>query len=529
MTQRGPCRTAAAAALATWLLALAPPHPARSQPITVAVAGGPSSLDPHYQNVSLNIQVSAHFYDALVAMDAHARPMPGLAESWRPVGEHAWEFKLRSARFHDGSEFTAQDVAYTLSRLPTVNSPSSFRTYTNAIKAVEVVDPHTIHIDTGTVYPLLPIDMAGVFILPHGLGPQPATEDFNSGKLVIGTGPYRLISYRPGDRVEMARNETYWGPKPAFGQVIYRIIGNGAARTASLLAGDAALIDQVPPADLAGLAQNKAVKLWQATSLRVIYLMLEQSRDGAEPEVSGPQGEPLTVNPLRDLRVRRALSMAINREAIVSQVMEGSAIATGQLLPAGSFSYVPDLPPPTYDAARAKALLAEAGYPNGFRITLHSPKDRYPNDAKVAQAVGQMWTRIGVQTAVEASPIAVIDSHINKQDYPAAVLGWSTASGEASNALRALVATYDINLGRGTANRARYSNVALDALITKASSTADDAAREQLLQQATRLAMEDVALAPLYHQKNNWATRSDLTYRASADEGTRVFNLRPAE
>eukprot|EP01037_Dinobryon_pediforme_P001342 gene1342-1359_t len=514
-----------AAGLAVSLLTLPVLRGAAAQSVTVATSGGPSSLDPHYQNVALNIQVSAHFYDRLVGMDERSRLVPGLAESWRPISDRVWEFKLRHTRFHDGSAFTAEDVAYTLTRLPTVNSPSSFRTYTNAIKNVEIVDAHTVRIETGSVYPLLPTDLAGVFILPHGLGPQPAIEDFNSGKFVNGTGPYRLISYKPGDRLLMERNDAYWGPKPAFSQVVLRIIGNGATRVAALLSGDVAMIDSVPPSDIAGLSQNKAVKLWQATSLRMIYLMLEQSRDGPEPEVSGPNGEALSVNPLRDLRVRRALSIAVNRDAIVSQVMEGVAIPTGQFLPPGSFSYVPDFPPPAFDAARAKALLAEAGYPNGFRITLHSPKDRYPNDAKVAQAVGQMWTRVGVQTSVQADPIAVIDSHINKQDYPAALLGWSTASGEASNSLRALVATYDIGLGRGTANRSRYSNPSLDAMITKASSTADDAARELLLQQATKMAMDDVALVPLYHQKNTWATRSGLRYRASANDSTYVFSL----
>jgi peptide/nickel transport system substrate-binding protein len=503
--------------------------PGLAQNVTVAVGAPVTSIDPHYHTLTPNEQLDSHIFERLVEMDPHARPIPGLAESWKLVDERTWEFKLRTTKFHDGTPFTAQDVAYTLARIPTVlNSPGSFTIYTKPITGVEVVDDHTIRLRTAGVYPLLPIDLSQVFIIPHGLGPNPATEDFNSGKNAIGTGPYRFVSYKNGDRIEMERNDGYWGKKPAWQHVTYRIISNDAARTAALLSGDVQLIDSVPTSDIAKLHSDPKLKVWQTVSLRIIYLMLDQSRDGAEPYVTGPNGEVLAKNPLKDVRVRRALSMAINRDAIVDRVMEGAAIPSGQFLPPGSYSYVPGLNPPKYDVAKAKALLAEAGYPNGLRITLHSSNDRYLNDAKIVQTVGQMWSRIGIQASVEPSPWANFVGHANKQDYSVFLLGWGTSTGEASNPLRSLVATFDAAKGRGTVNRARYSNPALDALIDKAVTTADDGAREKVLMEATKLAMDDVAIIPLHNQKNTWASRANLTYVPRADEETHVFDLRPA-
>jgi peptide/nickel transport system substrate-binding protein len=280
---------------------------------------------------------------------------------------------------------------------------------------------------------------------------------------------------------------------------------------------------------VAKLAADKRVSLAESVSLRIIFLTLDQSRDGTPPFITGPNGEKLDHNPLKDRRVREALSIAINRPAIVDRVMEKAAIPAGQFLPPGSFSYVPDLPPPAYDPARAKKLLAEAGFPNGFRITLHGPNDRYVNDAKIIQSVDQMWSRIGVQTSVEGITWTSFISRANKQDFSAYLLGWASSSGEASNPLRSLVATYNPAKGRGAVNRGRYSNPALDALIDKAMVTGDDEAREKILQDATRMAMQDVALIPLHIQKNIWGMKAGLTYVARADETSRAQDVRPAK
>jgi peptide/nickel transport system substrate-binding protein len=499
---------------------------ASGQTLSIASSAPVTSIDPHYHTFAPNESFSSHVYERLVSRDAAGVMIPELALSWKTLDDHTWEFKLRDAKFHDGTPFTAEDVAYTLNRVPRVkNSPASYSIYTKAVKGTEVVDAHTILLHTDGPYPLLPNDLANIFIIPHELGPDPATEDFNSGKNAIGTGPYRFVSYNPGDRIEMERSDDYWGPKPFWKHVTYRIISNDAARTAALLAGDVGIIEFVPPTDLPSLRKDARVTLAEVVSNRSIYLWLDHSRDGPTPFVTGPNGETLDKNPLKDLRVRQALSLAINRQGIVDRVMENAAIPTGQYLRPGSYSYVPDLKPTPYEPDRAKALLAEAGFPKGLRITIHGPNDRYVNDAKIIQAVAQMWQRIGVQTTVDAMPWNTYVARAGKLEFSVFLLGWGVGSGEGLNPLRAQLATWNPARGLGTANRGRYSNPAVDTLIDQAMGTMDDGAREKTIQKAMKLAMDDVPVIELHLQKNIWATRKGLTYEPRVDEATLAMGV----
>jgi peptide/nickel transport system substrate-binding protein len=279
---------------------------------------------------------------------------------------------------------------------------------------------------------------------------------------------------------------------------------------------------------VARLRSDQRVTLSEITSLRIIFLALDHSREGATPGITTNDGRPTERNPLRDLRVRQALSHAIDRPAIAERIMEGAAIAAGQFLPPGSWSAVPGLEPPRFDLDRARALLREAGYPDGFRITLAGPNDRYVNDARIIQAIGQMWTRAGIRTTVEAVPWAAYVPRAGRQEFSAFLFGWGSASGEASSPLRSLVATFDRERGLGASNRGRFSNPEMDRLLDEAMRTMDDNARERLLQQATRIAMEDVGIIPIHIQKNIWALRRGFTMEARADELTRPQDVRPA-
>ncbi len=501
-----------------------------AQDLAVASSAPVTSIDPHYHTLAPNESAHVHLYNRLVTRDAAGKLVPDLAVSWKLIDDNTWEFKLREAKFHNGAPLVADDIAYSIARVPKVkNSPASFQIYTRAVVAHEIVDPRTIRLKTATPYPLLPIDLSQIFIIPRGLGDEPATEDFNNGKNAIGTGPYRFVSYKPGERIEMERNETYWGPKPHWKKLNYRIVSNDGARTASLLAGDAGIIEFVPPQDLPNLRKDPRVTISEVVSNRSIFLWFDHGRDGPTPYVTGPNGETLAKNPLKDRRVRLALSIAINRPAIVERVMENAAIPTGQYLRPGAFTYVPDLKPHAFDAAKAKELLKEAGFPNGMRITIHGPNDRYVNDAKIIQAVAQMWQRIGVQTTVEALPWANYVARAGKQEFSVFLLGWGVSSGEGLNPLRAQIATWNPQRGLGTANRGRYSNPAVDTLIDQAMATMDDGAREKIVQNAMRLAMEDVPVIQLHLQKNIWATRKGLTYEARVDESTQAMGVKPAK
>ena len=529
MTSRA--RAAAAGAiLSAFALACGGPVALAQQPaLTMAVGAPVTSLDPHYHQLSPNNAAASMIFDRLVNTDERSRLVPGLATEWRAVEPTVWEFRLRpGVRFHNGQEFTADDVAFTIARVPNVpNSPSSFAIYTRPIRAVEVVDPLTIRFRTESPYPLLPMDFSNVFILDRQTHEGAATEDYNSGRVAIGTGPYRVLSHRNGDRIEFERNDGYWGDRPAFARVTYRMITNDAARTAALLAGDVDFIDQVPTSDLARLRQDQRVALSETTGLRIIFIGLDHLRTEASPFVADNNGQPIPRNPLKDVRVRRALSIALDRQAIVDRVMEGAATPAGQFLPAGIYSHVPDLGPPRPDPEGARRLLAEAGFPQGFRIQLNAPNDRYINDARIAQAVGQMWTRIGVRTAVEAQPWTAFIARASRQEFSAFLIGWGS-NPEGSHPLRNLVATWDRERGWGASNRGRYSNPELDRMIEQALTELDDAKRERILQDAQRLAMEDVAIIPLHIQTNIWAMRRGLAHTPRADELTRAQDVRPA-
>jgi peptide/nickel transport system substrate-binding protein len=204
-------------------------------------------------------------------------------------------------------------------------------------------------------------------------------------------------------------------------------------------------------------------------------------------------------------------------------------VPSGQYLPPGVYSYAPDIKPPPYEPEEAKKLLAEAGYPKGLHIALHGPNDRYVNDAKIIQAVGQMWTRIGVQTEVDPLPWTSFVGQANKQAFSAFLFGWGTGTAEASDPLIAQNATFNPTKGWGAANRGRYSNPDVDKLIEQALGTADDAAREKVLQQAQKVVFDDTALIPLHIQKNIWATRTGLTYVPTVGEDLHLVDVRPAK
>jgi peptide/nickel transport system substrate-binding protein len=496
--------------------------------LSIALGGDVTSIDPHFHNLTPNNNVGAHIFDTLVMKEASGKIKPGLAESWRVVDELTWEFKLRKGvRFHDGSNFTAADVVFSLDRVPNVpNSPSPFTTYTKQVTEKIVVDPWTIRLKSAAPYPQMPNDMSTVLIVSAKSAANATTEDFNSGRATIGTGPFRFVRWQKGDRIELARNDAYWGQKAPWDKVTFRIITSDPTRVASLMAGEVRAIENVPTGDLAKLAASKDLSIYRTVSVRLMYLHLDTARDRT-PFATDKAGKPLDRNPLKDLRVRRAMSKAINRQALVERVMEGAAVSSGQLMPEKFFGHTPALRPEPYDPDGARKLLAEAGYPDGFGLTLHGPNNRYVNDEQIAQAIAQMLTKIGIQTRVDAMPSSVFFTRASKPEFSFILAGWGAETMEASSPLKALLATFDKAKGMGAANRGRYSNPKLDALLEKALATVDDAQREKLLQQATEIGVGDLGVIPLYHQHNLWAARRGIAYDARADERTFAHEFRP--
>jgi peptide/nickel transport system substrate-binding protein len=501
-----------------------------AKPLTIGLASEPTAMDPHFHNLGPNNSLSTHIYDQLVLMDEKQNLQPGLAISWKPLDDTTWEFKLRQGvKFHDGTPFNADDVLFTFERAPNVEgSPSSFGTYTKG-KTLKKIDDYTVHIVTERPYPLMPNDVSAVHIVSKKHGAGAKTADYNSGKAAIGTGPYRFKEYVPGDRIVIQRNEDYWGAKPEWTEVTFKPIKSGPSRVAALLAGDVDLIEGVPTVDIERLKKEKDLALSQGISNRVIYLHLDHDRD-ASPFVKSKDGGAIT-NPLKDQRVRLAISKLINRDLIVSRVMEGVAIKAGQLLPEGFFGVSKKLKPLEYDPDGAKKLLAAAGVGDGFQLTIHGPNDRYINDAKIAEAIGQMMTRAGIRTEVVTMPRSVYFKRASRggpngtPEFSFVLVGWGSGTGEASSPLKSLLHTYDKSRGFGASNRGRYSNPEVDKLIEDALATVDDAKRQELLAKATEAAIEDVGIIPLHYQVNTWAARKGLKYRARTDERTRAMEV----
>lgn len=499
--------------------------------LRIGLGTEPTSIDPHFHNLSPNNSLARHMFDRLVLTDETQQLIPGLAESWKPIDDTTWEFKLRKGvKWHDGSPFTADDVIFTMERAPNVpNSPAGFGLYAKGKTAVKV-DDYTVHFKTESPYPLMANDLATICIVSKKHGEGATTEDYNSGKAAIGTGPYKFKEYVPGDRIVMTRNDDYWGDKPAWDTVTLKPIKSSPSRVAALLAGDVDVIEQVPTTDIERLKGDENVTLSQGTSNRVIYLHLDHFRDDS-PFIKAKDGGSIK-NPLMDLKVRQAISKAINRPAIVERVMEGVAIPAGQLLPKGFFGVSPNLKPVEYDPEGAKKLLAEAGLKDGFQMTIHGPNDRYINDAKIAEAVAQMLTRVGIDTKVETMPRSVYFKRASRggpddtPEFSFILVGWGAGSGEASSPLKSLIATYNKDKGMGTANRGRYSNPEVDKLIEDALATVDDAKRQDLLAKATEVAINDGAIIPLHYQVNTWGTRKGLTYNARSDEGTLAMEVK---
>lgn len=481
-----------------------------AQSLSIAFADPLSSLDPQLNNHAGDRSVDLHFWDLLIE-NKDNKLQPGLALSWKALDDKTWEFKLRrDVKWQDGKPFGAEDVIFSYQRARNVpGSVASYAGYLRTIESMNAKDPYTLVIKTNIPNPDLPLNLASIHIVSKHVGEKSSTEDYNSGRAMVGTGPYKFISYTPGDRVMMARNDGYWGGKPAWQQVSYRYINNGPARTAALLSGDVDVIDKVSVSDLAKLKQSPNISVFPYAGLRVMLLQ-PSFKPGPNPYITDNAGKPLDKNPLLDVRVRRALSLAINRQAVVGRILQNTASVANQWMPKNTFGYNPEVKDIPFDPEQAKKLLAEAGFKDGFKLTIHAPNDRYPQGPETAQAVAQFWTRIGVKTQVEVVPWSVYSGRANKNEYAVSMLAWGNGTGEASYALVNVLATVDAKKGLGASNWGHYSNSAVDKALDESTAEFDVPKREAILRRSVKLVSDDVGVLPLYHYQNIWAARKGL-------------------
>jgi peptide/nickel transport system substrate-binding protein len=501
--------------------------PAGAQTLNVATGGAFTSMDPHYHNLGPNNVLTTYVFEPLVRFNPKYQPEASLAVSWKTIDPLTWEFKLRDGvKFTDGTPFTADDIAFSYARVPQVpNSPGSFTFATKPITQVEVVDPHTVRIHSATPLPLLTFNLANVRIVSRKHGEGATTADYNALKAAIGTGPYRVTEFQVGERAVFERNDGWWDTKPVWAKVIYRGIGNDASRMAALQSGDVDIIDQVPPSDVETLKKNAKLSIASMSGQRLIYLAPDASRP-TTPFAFSLDGKPLPANPLHDVRVRQALSLAINRNGIRDRIMDGFSAPTGQVMPEGASGYDPSLKPDPYDPAKAKALLAQAGYKDGFAITLNGPNNRYVNDSKIAEAIAQMWTRIGIKTAVDTMPAATFFSRAAKAEFTIRLTGWASDTGEASSNLTQMLASSAPEKGRDPIfDPSKFADPKVDEIVERSLGILDTTKREATYREAERLAMPEYPIIPLHFQVNVFALRKGLTFNMRMQEGIRAWDV----
>jgi peptide/nickel transport system substrate-binding protein len=516
----------AVAAASVALMAAAQQAVAQAPDLIIARGNEQVSMDPQFARTGNNQATAQHIFDRLITLDENQRVQPGLAASWKNLDPLTWEVKLRAGvTFHDGSPFTADDVVFSLKRPPTIpNSPASFAPSVSNIASMEIVDPLTIKMMSKRPDPRFVEEIGRVYIISKKAADGATNEQFNKGAATVGTGPYKFVDWTPGATMNLKRNDAYWGAKPEFDRVQMRFITNAASRVAALKAGDVHVIDIVPPNFVADLSKDPSVNVANADTLTVVYLAIDSARD-VSPMVTDLDGKPLDKNPLKDVRVRKALSMLIDRPRLVERVLSGSGTPASQIVPPGIFGYAPDVTVTPYDPEGAKKLLADAGWGKGFGITLFGSNDRFVGDAAVIQTIGQLFARGGLKVNVQALPYAVFAKNATEGAYSIFQFSLGSTTGEASYGLDALLHSYDKDRGYGGNNRTRYSNKTYDEIIEKGLAEFDMAKREKIFQEATKLAMDDVGIIPIYWQRQAWAARKGYQYKAERDDSTLAMNV----
>jgi peptide/nickel transport system substrate-binding protein len=496
--------------------------------LTVGVRSGAESMDPHFSAIGINVSAMKNVYETLTARDNNLQLAPGLAQDWKLIDDLTWHFNLRpGVKFHDGSDLDASDVVQSVKRIPLAAGPDGgLVTYTRRIVEATAVDDLTVEFKTDSPAATLPLDLTRLFVIPSEVALDTPVSEFNAGAAAIGTGPYKLSSWKAKGDMVVEPFADYWGEAAKWDTVTFSEISDDGARVAALLSGRVDMINYAPPTDVARIRSENNIDVFSGRSV-YIFMLFPDYRDDT-PRVRAKDGGNLGSNPFQDIRVRQAISLGINRPAIASRVMEDLAIPASQIITDGFFGWSPSAPELSYDINQAKSLLAEAGYPDGFQVDLHCTSDRLPMDGDICAALGPMLARIGIDATVNATPRAVYFPAQSGREYSLMMNGWGSLTGEASYILSSMVHTKEEDGSYGVFNHFSYSNSAIDNLVEEALGTVDAGKRKSLLEDAMTLTMEDLMAIPIVNLSAIWAGDSTkVTYLPRADEDTLAINAIP--
>ena len=481
--------------------------------------GDALTLDPHSQNESPTIAMNGQIYESLVTRDADLNLLPELAESWE-AGADGWTFKLREGvKFHDGADFTAEDVVFSFERA--AHEASDYKEQIKSVTSIEVIDDHTIKMITDGANPILPNQLTSLYIMDKGWAeangvttPQDyaAEEETFAVRNANGTGPFTVVSRAPDELTVLARNPEWWGEGMFPGNVDrieYRPIANAATRVAALLSGEVDFVLDPPLQDLKRIEATDGLTVKTAAQIRSIFFGMDQGSDSLR--TSNVEG-----NPFKDIRVREAFNLAIDREAIKRVVMEGLAFPTSMITSPGVLGNTPENDPPVaLDVEKAKALLTEAGYPDGFTLRLDCPNNRYNNDEKICQAAVSMLARIGVTVNLDAIPKSQHFPKIQNRETDFYMLGWGVPTLDSHYVFAYLLDS------EGSWNAAGYDNARVNEITDAIATEIDLDKRTAMIAEAWGLIKADMPYVPIHHQVLAWGLASTVDIPIAADDAFR--------
>jgi len=501
--------------LAVAALALAVAPWASAQTLRWTSSGDALTLDPHAQNELMTNILNSQVYERLTDRDRQLQLQPSLALSWQQVSPLVWRFKLRpGVKFHDGTPFTADDVVFSFKRAQ--QPTSQLNAYALACGEPVKVDELTVEFRLKQFNPVFLQHVDTVYIMSRAWSEKHKVtkpldfknrEESHASLNANGTGPFLVAVRQPGVKTVHKRNAAWWGtPVGNVQESVFTPVSNDATRLAALVSGELDFVHDPAPRDVLRLRQTPSVKVVEGQENRIVFIGLDQARD--ELLYSSVKGK----NPFKDLRVRQALYQAVDVQALRSKLMNGLSVPTGALTPSAQASFNdPELDKRLlpYDVNAARALMAEAGYPNGFEFTLDCPNNRYINDEEICIALASMWAQLKLKVKVNAMPRTTYFPKVEKHDTSAYMMGWGGAILDAETSMTPLYRTR----GGGGVGAYNYGGIkvdAADALAAQSSVEPDPKKREAQIKQALKLFKEEVAVIPLHRQMIPWAMRNTV-------------------
>lgn len=507
-----------AVALAAATVVAAPVH---AQTLRWAAQNDILTMDPHSQNHATTNAILMHAYEGLTRYGVNREVEPALATKWTFVSPTQVRFELRKGvKFHDGTPFTADDVVFSFQRIR--QPQGTMQIYVTGINEIRKIDDHTVDMILSGPNPILLRNIIDFRIMSKAWAEKNKTtntqdykakEENFASRNVMGTGPYKITGWQPEQRITMTINNDWWDKHTNnVKEVVYTPIKSDPTRVAALLAGDVDLLTDLPTQDVARLRNDSKLKILDGPEVRTIYLA---------PDIGSPELKYSNVkgkNPFADKRVRQALSMAIDREAIRRNTMRGLSIPAGIMVAPGVNGHSPDIDtPPKADSEGAKKLLAEAGYPDGFEVRLNCPNNRYVNDEEICQNIVAMWARIGVKAQLVAENMATFSQKFQNFDSSLYLLGWGVATYDAQYTLQSLIRTRTSGAD-GNFNFSKISDPQIDRLVDAMKSETDTAKRNAMIREALVRTRDEVLTIPLHHQMRPWAMKQSVTTIHRSDD-----------